>query len=121
VEEIYSRCKSRLFVICHTRNVDKIFPTETMKANATNFLQITDINGECFLNFSLHIFSFYWKSRVKFFKWNFVLVAKKVIFASFCPIMSSFGNSRKIWLSWALWHDNWHVLNNNLFQFLFNL
>jgi hypothetical protein len=48
VEEIYSRCKSRLFVICHTRNVDKIFPTEKKKAHATNFLQITNINGELF-------------------------------------------------------------------------
>jgi hypothetical protein len=52
VEEIYSRCKSRLFIICHTRNVDKIFSTETMKANATNFLQITDINGEHLYFFS---------------------------------------------------------------------
>jgi hypothetical protein len=57
VEEIYSRCKSRLFVICNIRNVDKIFPTEKKKANATNFLQITDINGEHFYQ----IKSFYYK------------------------------------------------------------
>ncbi len=46
VEEIYSRCKSRLFVICHTRNVDRVFPTEARKKNAANFVQITDISGE---------------------------------------------------------------------------
>jgi hypothetical protein len=46
VEEIYSRCKSRLFIICYTRNIEKVFLTQEMKTNASPFVQITNINGE---------------------------------------------------------------------------
>ncbi len=53
VEEIYSRCKSRLFVICYTRNVENIFPPEEMnteekKTEQAKYVQITDINGDYF-------------------------------------------------------------------------
>ena len=44
-EEIYSRCKTRLFVICHTRNATKVFPTAEAQMNATKFMQKTDISG----------------------------------------------------------------------------
>jgi hypothetical protein len=59
VEEIYSRCKSRLFVICYTRNIQKIFPTQEMKTKATPFVQITNINSK----YEKKIAFYYYKNK----------------------------------------------------------